>query len=590
MPNAPAGTGTSVWMSPFPRLFVSKLSSKLVPLFEEARRRRLFRVVVLYVLVGLATLEGAGNLGSALNFPGWTNTLVALVVLAGFPVAILVGWFFDFTASGFVRTDPAVTAVPMPIRSGTPLRGAVQPTADYPVVRRSPDRKSIAVLPFVDMSPDGSQEYFGDGIAEEIINSLTRIEDLRVLARTSSFAFKGKEAQVQEIGAQLGVGCLVEGSVRTVGDQVRITAQLIDCEHGYHLWSERYDRDMSDVFAIQDEVARAIVDTLKAKLGESEESIVRPGTANLEAYTLYLQGRYHWNRRTASELEKGITLFRKAIAIDDRYGLAWAGLADSYSILGWYRHLSSIEAYTKTVSAASSAVAVDDSLAEPHTSLAYARFMYGWDWRGAEEGFRAALERNPDYAVARHWFGEFLMAMGRFDEALEQLDMAHALDPLSPTIGFGVGWVQYFLGDYRAAIRRYEKTLVAGPGVRSGSVVSRSRAGAGGRVRQGDRRMRKRGSPACAARTGLRPFSLLLRPGRDSAMTPCRRWPGWRSCPWARKWRRITSLSSTSAWVNWTARSRASTWLCASAPGTWYSSTWTPPSSPCAPIPGSLAW
>ena len=246
---------------------MSKLSSKLVPLFEEVRRRRLFRVVILYVLVGLAALEGAGNLGSALNFPGWTDTLVALVVLAGFPVAILVGWFFDFTASGFVRTDPMVTAVPVPIRSATPSRGTAPSTVDYPVPRRPPDRKSIAVLPFVAMSPDGSQEYFGDGIAEEIITALTRIEDLRVLARTSSFAFKGREEQVQEIGAQLGVGCLVEGSVRTVGEQVRITAQLIDCEHGYHLWSERYDREMRDVFAIQDEVARAIVDTLKAKLG-----------------------------------------------------------------------------------------------------------------------------------------------------------------------------------------------------------------------------------------------------------------------------------------------------------------------------------
>jgi serine/threonine-protein kinase len=245
----------------------------------------------------------------------------------------------------------------------------------------------------------------------------------------------------------LGVACLLEGSVRTVGDQVRITAQLIDCEHGYHLWSERYDREMEDVFAIQDEVARAIVDTLKAKLGEDDETpIVKPGTKDVEAYNLYLRGRYHWNRRTAAELETGIELFRQAIAIDDRYALAWAGLADSYSILGWYRHLSPMEAYTKTVSAASSAVALDDSLAEPYTSLAYARF-------------RAALARNPNYPVARHWFGEFLIAMGRFDEAIEQLNTAYALDPLSPVIGFGLGWVQYFVGDYAAAIRTYEKTL-----------------------------------------------------------------------------------------------------------------------------------
>jgi TolB-like protein/Tfp pilus assembly protein PilF len=437
---------------------VSKLRSKLLLLYEEARRRRLFRVVILYVLVGLAALEGAGNLGSALNFPGWTDTLVALLLIAGFPVAILLGWFFDFTTSGFVRTDPAVAGVPKGIRSPGTSSSAVP----YSSSRKPADRKSIAVLPFVDMSPDRSQEYFGDGIAEEIINSLTRIDDLRVVARTSSFAFKGSDAQAQEIGARLGVGSLLEGSVRTVGDKVRITAQLIDCE-GYHLWSERYDRELEDVFAIQDEVARAIVEILKAKLSENGAAIVKPGTEDVEAYTLYLRGRYHWNQRTAAELEKGIELFRQAIAIDDRYALAWAGLADSYGILGWYRHLSSMEAYTKTVSAASSAVAVDDSLAEPYTSLAYARFMYGWDWTGAEDGFRAALERNPGYAVARHWFGEFLMAMGRFDEAIGQLNIAHTLDPLSPTIGFGVGWAQYFLGDYHAAIRRYEETLKQDP-------------------------------------------------------------------------------------------------------------------------------
>lgn len=441
---------------------MSKLRTRLLSLFEEARRRRMFRVVILYVLVGLATLEGAGNLAAALNFPTWTDTLVAVALLAGFPVAVVAGWFFDFTTAGFVRTEPAISGQRKSYRPTASFRGEVP--SDGPAVARVPrDPKSIAVLPFVDMSPDGSQEYFGDGIAEEIINALTRIDDLKVLARTSSFAFKGGEENVQEIGARLGVASLLEGSVRTIGNQVRITAQLIDCEHGYHLWSERFDREMEDVFAIQDEVAHAIVDTLKARLGAHDEAIVRPGTDDLEAYQLYLRGRYHWNRRTAPELEKGIELFRQAISIDRRYALAWAGLADSYSILGWYRHLSSIEAYTKTVSAASSAVAVDDTLAEPHTSLAYARFMYGWDWPGAEQGFRAALERNPGYAVARHWFGEFLMAMGRFDEARQQLDLAHTLDPLSPTIGFGVGWVHYFLGDYGAAIRRYEATLEQDP-------------------------------------------------------------------------------------------------------------------------------
>ncbi|MDP2470513.1 MAG: tetratricopeptide repeat protein [Candidatus Palauibacterales bacterium] len=443
---------------------MSNLRSRLLPLYEEARRRRMFRVVIVYVLVGLATLEGAGNLVAALNLPVWIDTLVALLVLAGFPVAIVVGWFFDFTAAGFVRTDAVRESDPPRHVSSSESRSPVKTLTTGAAGHPAADRKSIAVLPFLDMSPDRSQEYLGDGIAEEIINALTRIEDLRVVARTSSFAFKGRNENARQIGAQLGVGSLLEGSVRTFGNMARITAQLIDCEKGYHLWSERYELELKDVFAIQDEVARAIVGTLKAKLGEDDESpIVKPGTGDMEAYNLYLRGRYHWNRRTAEELEKGIELFRQAIAIDDRYALAWAGLADSYSVLGWYRHLSSIEAYTKTVSAASSAVAVDDSLAEPYTSLAYARFMYGWDWAGAEAGFQAAIERNPSYAVARHWYGEFLMAMGRFTESVEQLETAHALDPLSPTIGFGVGWVQYFLGDYEAAIRRYEQTLEHDP-------------------------------------------------------------------------------------------------------------------------------
>jgi serine/threonine-protein kinase len=441
---------------------MNDLRSKLQLLYEEVGRRRLFRVIVVYLLAGFAVLEGVSNLGSALGFPGWINTFVAVLLLIGFPIALLIGWFYDFTGAGFVRTAPlAVSGNPDQIdtRAGPPSTTAVQLGRPHEP-EAAPDRKSIAVLPFVDMSPEKDQEYFGDGIAEEIINALTRIDDLHVLARTSSFTFKGQDVGASAIGLQLKVGSLLEGSVRMAGDQVRITAQLVDVAGGFHLWSESYDRKMEDVFAIQEEVARAIVETLKAKLGSNDDApIVKPGTEDPEAYNLYLRGRYHWTRRTGPELKKGIELFRQALAIDDRYSLAWAGLADSYSILGWYRHIPSLEAYTKTVTAASSAVAVDDSLAEPYTSLAYARFLYGWDWKGAEEGFQAAIKRNPSYAVARHFYAEFLMAMGRMDEAVEQVELGLSLDPLSPTIGFGVGWAQYFLRNYDAAIAQYEKTL-----------------------------------------------------------------------------------------------------------------------------------
>jgi TolB-like protein/Tfp pilus assembly protein PilF len=431
---------------------MSRLSHRLGPLYTELKRRRMFRVVIVYGAAAVVVLEGTSNLASALNFPEWIATAVAVLLLSGLPVAVVIGWIFDITPAGFVRTEPrAATA--------ETIGQAPKTTADS-----TRSRKSIAVLPFVDMSPEQDQEYFGDGIADEIINALTKLEDLHVVARTSSFALRGQQQEARAIGEKLNVGTLLEGSVRKVGNQVRITAQLVDVADGYHLWSERYDREMEDVFAIQDEVACAIVDILKVKLGAAEGApIVRPGTESLEAYTLYLKGRYHWNKRTARELEKGIELFEQAIAIDGRYALAWAGLADSYSILGWYRDLPALEAYTKTVSAASSAVAVDDSLAEAYTSLAYARFMYGWDWEGAEKGFGCAIERNPDYAVARHWYGEFLMAMGRFEEALDQVNCAQQLDPLSLTIGFGVGWAHYFAGRYEEAIAQYKKTLERDP-------------------------------------------------------------------------------------------------------------------------------
>ena len=426
-------------------------SSRLQTFLAELKRRRLFRIVIVYAVAGFVVLEGAGNLASALHFPEWTVTSVALVVLIGFPITIFVAWAFDVTPKSAARTQPSA-----PTGEAT---GHVA-THGEPIADRSDDRQSIAVLAFDDMSPEQDQEYFGDGIAEEIINALTRVGDLRVAARTSAFALKGKDFDVHEIGEKLNVDSLLEGSVRKAGTKLRITAQLINVADGYHLWSDRYDRETEDIFAIQDEIARAIVDTLKVKLKLGDDArIVRPGTGDLEAYTLYLKGRHFWNKRTAEDLWKGIEHFERAIAVDDRYALPYAGLADSYSLLGWYRHISSEKAYHKTESAAERAVGLDDSLAEAYTSLAYAKFLYGWDWAGAEADFKRAIERNPDYPTARHWYAEFLMAMGRSREAMKEVRRALALDPLSLSIGIGVGWALYFMEDYEEAIEQFESTL-----------------------------------------------------------------------------------------------------------------------------------
>lgn len=293
---------------------MSELNSRSKRFYDEAGRRRLFWVIVVYMLVGLASLEGISNLGSALSFPGWSDTFVAVLLLIGFPIALLVGWFYDFTGAGFIRTEPlSVVDNPNQTQTGRMPASTTAVLSDNPHSAPVPDPKSIAVLPFVDMSPEQDQEYFGDGIAEEIINALSRIEDLHVSARTSSLAFKDQNLEAETIGAKLHVGSLLEGSVRKAGDQVRITAQLVDVARGYHLWSESYDRKMEDVFAIQDEVARAIVETLKARLVSDDATpIVKPGTEDSEAYNLYLRGLYHWNRRTASELEKSWSFARQS--------------------------------------------------------------------------------------------------------------------------------------------------------------------------------------------------------------------------------------------------------------------------------------
>lgn len=319
---------------------------------------------------------------------------------------------------------------------------------------------SIAVLPFLDMSPQGDQEYFSDGMAEELIASLAKVDGLRVAARTSSFQFKDPGGDIRSIGQQLNVSSVLEGSVRKSGDRVKVTVQLIHVADGFELWSEVYDGELSDIFAVQEEIARAVVDRLTVELlGKPDAPLVRRHTENLEAYTLYLKGRYVWNHRTSNELRAAIDHFEQAIEVDDSYALAYAGLADSYSILGWYRYLASKKSYEKIKWASEKAVELDPTLAEAYTSLAYAKFLFEWDWEGAELDFKRAIHLNPNYPTAHHWYAEFLMAMGRFDEALAGMSRGQALDPLSLIIATGVGWALFSLGRYEEAIDRYESIL-----------------------------------------------------------------------------------------------------------------------------------
>jgi serine/threonine-protein kinase len=337
----------------------------------------------------------------------------------------------------------------------TALTAGVSPSRLAPAAA-----KSIAVLAFANMSADVENEYFSDGISEEIINALTKLPGLRVGARTSAFAFKGKNEDVRVIGERLGVATVLEGSVRRSGTKLRITAQLINVADGYHLWSETYDREMHDVFAIQDEIARAIVDILKIKLlGDPEASLVEKSTENVDAYALYLKGRYYWGKRNEAAVRKGIGHFEEALAIDPSYAKAHVGLADSYNILGFWDLMPPREAFPRAHAAAALALRMDGTLAEAYAAEGYAQFYYDWDWAASEATLKRAMDLNPRYPTAPFYYGNLLMLTGRQQESQELTRRALELDPLSLIMNSAVGHTYHLYGQYEEAMPHYRAAL-----------------------------------------------------------------------------------------------------------------------------------
>ncbi|UCD94418.1 MAG: protein kinase [Candidatus Zixiibacteriota bacterium] len=330
---------------------------------------------------------------------------------------------------------------------------------------------SIAVLPFTNLSADPEQEYFCDGMAEEIINALTHVEGLHVVARTSCFAFKGKHEDIREIGRKLDVETLLEGSVRKAGNRLRVTAQLVKVSDGYHIWSEKYDRDMEDVFAVQDEISLAIVDRLKVRLlGDEQVKIVKRPTDNLDAYNLYLKGRYFWNKRTRKEVSKAIDCFEQAIELDPNYALGYAGLADGYIIQADLDPVRRSEDWPRAEQAALKALELDDTLAEAHTSLAQVK-VGNWDWPAADKEFKRAIQLNPNYATAHHWYGLYHGAKGRYKEAVESLRRARELDPVSLIICVALAMAYHTHGQCDRALEEGRKCLDMDPSFPAGHVV-----------------------------------------------------------------------------------------------------------------------
>ncbi len=330
-------------------------------------------------------------------------------------------------------------------------------------VAETEGQPSIAVMPFANMSADPEQEYFCDGMAEEIINALTQVPDLRVVARTSAFSFKGQNVDMREIGRKLDVGVILEGSVRKAGNRVRITAQMINVSDGYHLWSERYDRTMDDVFAIQDEIANKIVEKLQVALASGPgQTLVEKPTDNTEAFDLYLKGRFFLEQK-GKRIHTGLEYVQKALALDPEFALAHTGLADGYSNLAFYHFLPPREGFPKAREAAKDALALNENLADAHMSLAVVSLFNDWDWPAADSGFRRALELSPNHARGHSYYSWYFALLGQFEEALAQARRGVELDPLSMEANHALNIMLYEARRHQESIEHCQKTIELNP-------------------------------------------------------------------------------------------------------------------------------
>ena len=321
------------------------------------------------------------------------------------------------------------------------------------------------MLPFVNFSPDKADEYLSDGMTEELLNALVKAKDLRVPGRSSSFAFKGKTGAdlYHQVGDQLHVSAVLEGSVRKAGDKLRVTAKLVNVANGFSLWSEEYDRDMTNIFAVQSDIAARVAEALKVRLLGAAAQPKKP-TQSIEAYELYLQGRLLWNRRTEASFTQAIDYFNRAIALDPGYALAYAGLADCYAILSDYGGVPPRETVPKARAAALKAIELDGTLGEPHAALGDTESCFDWDWSGAEAEFRRAIDLNPTYATTHHWFGIALDAQNRLGEAVTEFQLAQDLDPLSPINTQSLADALFRIGKEELAIQILQKQIALDPG------------------------------------------------------------------------------------------------------------------------------
>src|SRR5213082_616757 len=433
--------------------------------FAELKRRNVYKVAIAYIVAGWALSQGIAQVFPVFDVPNWVIRLIVLLIIVGLPIALVLAWMFELTPEGIKRTATAdampdvtrkrkyvwiyVVVIGAAMSIGLFFLGRYTATNTASAARTEAatvPQKSIAVLPFDNLSRDPDNAYFCEGVQDEILTRLAKVADLKVISRTSTQHFKSAPEDLRDIAKKLGVMNILEGSVEKAADQVRVNVQLINALTDAHLWADTYDRKLTDIFAVESEIAKTIAETLQAKItGSEKSSIAKAPTEDPEAYEFYLKGRFFWNKRTGTDLRKAIEYFNQAVAKDPNYALAYVGLSDSYLLLPNYGSTSSQEALPQARGAAKKALELDNTLAEAHASSGRILSGYDYDFERAIAEFERAIQLNANYATSYHWISNGpLTARGEFDRAITEGKRAVELDPLSMIDNADLGQIYFY--------------------------------------------------------------------------------------------------------------------------------------------------
>jgi TolB-like protein/Tfp pilus assembly protein PilF len=446
--------------------------------FGELKRRNVYKVAAGYAVVGWLLIQVATQVFPFFEIPNWGVRLIVLLIVVGFPIALVIAWAFELTPGGIKRTEEADRVYPgrsrrrawiyVVISTGLLSAGLFflgRYTAPNENKIANVPAKSIAVLPFENLSQDPDNAYFAEGIQDEILTRLAKVADLKVISHTSTQRYKSSPNDLPQIAKELGVANILEGSVQKSKDQVRVNVQLINAATDAHLWADSFDRKLIDIFAVESEIAAKVADTLQAKLtGAEQHAISMQPTQNTEAHQLYLKGRYFWNKRTGPDLQKAIDYFKQAIEKDPGYALAYVGLGDSYILLSGFGAAPPQDSFPLAEAAAKKALEIDDNLAEAHTTLGFILCVHHLNFADSIREFERAIALNPNYATAHHWFGDGpLLAVGQFDRAIGEGKRAVELDPLSVIITADLGADFLVARRYDEAIEQFHKAIDLDP-------------------------------------------------------------------------------------------------------------------------------